>query len=73
MLNTQPIEGPIFNMNCMGISNMELYINGIALAIPNGPTESQESRREAKVTPRRAPWKPKAPKRRPKVAPRKAK
>ena len=45
-----------------------------AQGAPNGPTASRGSQREAKVTPRRAPWEPKPrPKRRPKVGPRKAK
>ena len=41
-----------------------------AQGAPNGPTASQGSQREAKATPRRAPWEPKAPQRLPKGSPK---
>ena len=41
-----------------------------AQGAPNGPTESQGSQREAKVTPRRAPWEPKVSQRVPKGHPK---
>ena len=41
-----------------------------AQGAPNGPTESQGSQRGTKVTPRRAPWEPKAPQRLPKGSPK---
>ena len=49
-------------------SHPKLYLG--AQGTPNGPTASQGSQREAKATPRRAPWEPKAPQRLPKGSPK---
>ena len=57
------LESHLLGIGCPCWSQSHPKLPLRAQGAPNGPTESQESQREAKVTPRRAPRKPEAPQR----------